>query len=74
MAIDHDFDRFYLAARGRLVGQLFALTGDLHDAEDLVQEAFARAAAEWRRISVYEHLRRGSAGSPSTWPTTAGGA
>jgi RNA polymerase sigma-70 factor (ECF subfamily) len=49
-----EFDTFYLTARGRLVGQLFALTGDLHDAEDLVQEAFAQAAAHWSRIGSYE--------------------
>src|SRR5262245_30368729 len=54
MRPDERFDDFYLASRGRLLGQLFALTGDLHDAEDLVQEAFAKAAARWARIGAYE--------------------
>jgi RNA polymerase sigma-70 factor (ECF subfamily) len=49
-----DFDELYAAAFRRLVGQLVLITGDLHEAEDVVQEAFARAAARWRRISAYE--------------------
>jgi RNA polymerase sigma-70 factor (ECF subfamily) len=54
MAGHDDFDQFFTAARRRLVGQVFALTGDLHEAEDLTQEAFARAAADWRRVSAYD--------------------
>jgi RNA polymerase sigma-70 factor, ECF subfamily len=54
MRADADFDQFYLGTRARLVGQMFALTGDLHEAEDLAQEAYARAAADWARIGAYE--------------------
>ena len=64
MRADDDFDRFYLATRGRLLGQLFALTGDLHEAEDLVQEAFARAASNWRRVRAYE--------APEAWVRRVG--
>jgi DNA-directed RNA polymerase specialized sigma24 family protein len=49
------FEEFYGAAFGRLVGQLFLVTGDLHEAEDVVQEAFARAAERWSTIRTY-HL------------------
>jgi RNA polymerase sigma-70 factor (ECF subfamily) len=48
------FDDFYDAVFGRLVGQLYLVTGDLHDAEDAVQEALTRAAARWTRIREYE--------------------
>jgi RNA polymerase sigma-70 factor, ECF subfamily len=48
------FDDFYDAVFGRLVGQLYLVTGDLHDAEDAVQEALTRAAARWARIREYE--------------------
>jgi RNA polymerase sigma-70 factor, ECF subfamily len=44
MAIEPEFESFYAASHDRLVGQLFALLGDLHEAEDEVQEAFARAS------------------------------
>jgi RNA polymerase sigma-70 factor, ECF subfamily len=32
-----DFEAFYLANYGRVVGQLYALLGDLPEAEDVVQ-------------------------------------
>jgi RNA polymerase sigma-70 factor, ECF subfamily len=51
---DHDFDDFYASNYGRLVVQLYAVTGNLPDAEDAVQEAFARASIHWRRVRAYE--------------------
>jgi RNA polymerase sigma-70 factor (ECF subfamily) len=48
------FEEFYDAVFGRLVGQLYLVTGDLHDAEDAVQEALTRAAARWTRVRDYE--------------------
>jgi RNA polymerase sigma-70 factor (ECF subfamily) len=49
-----DFDSFYAAAFTRLVGQLAVVTGDQHEAEDVVQEAMARAASRWPRLRSYE--------------------
>jgi DNA-directed RNA polymerase specialized sigma24 family protein len=43
-----------VATVGRLIGQLFPVTGDLHEAEEVVQEAFARASTRWRRIRDYD--------------------
>ena len=48
MADRGSFDEFYAGAVSRLVGQLFPVTGDLHEAEEVVQEAFTRAAARCR--------------------------
>ena len=36
------FEEFYTGAVSRLLGHLFLVTGDLHEAEEVVQEAFAR--------------------------------
>lgn len=50
-----DFDDFYRAAYPRLLRQLYAVTGgDLAAAEDVLQEAFARASVRWDRIKRYE--------------------
>jgi RNA polymerase sigma-70 factor, ECF subfamily len=49
-----DFEDFYAATFDRLVGQLFLVTGDLHDAEDVVQEALTRAAVRWPRLRDYD--------------------
>jgi RNA polymerase sigma-70 factor, ECF subfamily len=49
-----DFEAFYLANYGRVVGQLYALLGDLPEAEDVVQEAFARASQRWPRLQTYQ--------------------
>jgi RNA polymerase sigma-70 factor, ECF subfamily len=51
---DHDFDDFYASNYGRVVVQLYAVTGNLPDAEDAVQEAFARASIHWGRVRAYE--------------------
>jgi RNA polymerase sigma-70 factor, ECF subfamily len=48
-----DFDMFYAATSRRLVGQIFAMTGDLAEAEDAVQEAYIRAWRQWSRIRAY---------------------
>ena len=38
-----EFDTFYSVSYPRLVGQLYAMTGDWDEAQDVVQEAFIRA-------------------------------
>lgn len=48
------FDAFYLEAAPRLVRQLHAMTGDLGEAQDCVQEAFARAWQRWDRLTGYD--------------------
>jgi len=53
-ADDQDFAEFYASAFSRLVGQVFLVTGDLRDAEDLVQEAMARASTRWGRLRDYD--------------------
>ena len=54
MARSGSFEEFYTAAVGRLLGQLLPVTGDLHEAEEVVQEAFTRAAARWSRLRDYD--------------------
>jgi RNA polymerase sigma-70 factor (ECF subfamily) len=51
---DEDFESFYEAAFGRVAGQLFVVTGDVQDAEDVTQEAFARASVRWSRLRTYD--------------------
>jgi RNA polymerase sigma-70 factor (ECF subfamily) len=47
------FDDFYTATVRRLISQVHVMTGDLAEAEDSVQEAFARAWLRWGRVSRY---------------------
>jgi RNA polymerase sigma-70 factor (ECF subfamily) len=49
----------YEASYSRLVAQLTAVTGDVSEAEDVVQEAFVRAAQRWVTIGDYD--------SPELW-------
>src|SRR5688572_19943342 len=42
-----EFDAFYAATAAALVRQVFAVTGDLAEAQDCVQEAYARAWQRW---------------------------
>jgi RNA polymerase sigma-70 factor (ECF subfamily) len=52
--VDREFEGFYVASFNRLVGQLTLVTGDLHMAEDVIQEAFARASVRWTRLRDYD--------------------
>jgi RNA polymerase sigma-70 factor, ECF subfamily len=54
MSSHAEFEEFYGGAVGRLLGQLVLVTGDLHEAEEVVQEAFARAFIHWSRLRDYE--------------------
>ncbi|BCJ42464.1 RNA polymerase sigma24 factor [Actinoplanes ianthinogenes] len=49
-----DFDGFYRDTSRRLMRYAYGLTGDPGEAQDLVQEAYARAWQRWRHVSGYE--------------------
>lgn len=61
--LDRDFDAFYAATYRRVVGQVYAMTGSLHEAEDCVQEAYARAWQQWAKLSTGH-------GNPEAWVRT----
>lgn len=48
------FEAFYLANYGRLVAMISAMCGDRAEAEDVAQEAFARALIRWDRLGGYD--------------------
>jgi RNA polymerase sigma-70 factor, ECF subfamily len=56
------FDDFYRATSRRLLHQVYALTGDLAEAQDCVQEAYARAWQRWERVSRHD--------DPEAWVRT----
>jgi RNA polymerase sigma-70 factor, ECF subfamily len=56
------FDAFYNGSVRRLIGQLHAMTGSRAEAEDCVQEAYARAWQRWDKVSGY--------GDPEAWVRT----
>jgi RNA polymerase sigma-70 factor (ECF subfamily) len=55
----HDFDDFYSSSAARLIRHGYALTGDLAEAQDIAQEAFARAWQRWSAVRDCE--------SPEAW-------
>jgi RNA polymerase sigma-70 factor (ECF subfamily) len=57
-----DFDAFYIATVRRVVLYLYAACGDRSEAQDLAQEAFARAWQNWPKVSGYD--------SPEAWVRT----
>ena len=57
-----EFDAFYGAAVRRVVLYLYAACGDRADAQDVAQEAFARAWQHWSRVSDYD--------DPEAWVRT----
>ena len=53
------FDEFYAATAVRVVRHSYALTGNIADAQDIAQEAFARAWQRWGFVS--------ECSSPEAW-------
>jgi RNA polymerase sigma-70 factor (ECF subfamily) len=56
------FDAFYSGSVQRLTGQLYAMTGSRAEAEDCVQEAYARAWQRWSTVETYD--------DPEAWVRT----
>ena len=55
MTPDDGFDAYFVRNYGRLVAELHSIVGSLAEAEDAVQEAFARASVRWARLRDYDH-------------------
>ena len=49
-----DLEAFYAASYGRLVGVVGLVAGDRHEAEEAVQDAFARLLGRWDHVSRYD--------------------
>jgi RNA polymerase sigma-70 factor (ECF subfamily) len=48
------FEAFYAAHHTRVVVAMYAYLGDMAQAQDITQEAFARALARWNRLVGYD--------------------
>jgi RNA polymerase sigma-70 factor (ECF subfamily) len=55
MTGEDEFDAFYRGTSGRLLRYAYGLTTNLVEAQDLVQEAYARAWQRWGRVSGYDN-------------------
>jgi RNA polymerase sigma-70 factor (ECF subfamily) len=62
---EEEFTEFYTHSVARLTGQIYLVTGDLHEAQDVVQEAFVKAWAH-RSALVRDH-------APEAWVRTTAG-
>lgn len=51
--LPESFDDFYRATSRRLAHQMYAITGSTAEAQDCVQEAFARAWQRWSQVRTY---------------------
>ena len=56
------FDAFYAASNRRVMHQMYAMTSNLADAQELTQEAYARAWQRWSSVSTYD--------DPEAWVRT----
>lgn len=59
---EREFDEFYTASFQRVTGQVYAMIGNRDEAQECVQEAFARAWAHRRKLERAEH--------PEAWVRT----
>lgn len=54
-----EFDRLYSEHSQAMIGQVFAMTGDLGAAQDAVQEAWIKAWLRWDKVRTYDR--------PASW-------
>jgi len=54
--IDRTFEEIYRDSYPRLVGQLSVVTASSAEAEEVVQEAFARLWGRWPHVRDYENI------------------
>lgn len=59
---EHEFDEFYAASAQRITSQVYAMIGDRDEAQECVQEAFARA---WSHRRTFHEVRH-----PEAWVRT----
>src|SRR6187551_3932469 len=59
---EREFDDFYAASFQRITAQIYAMIGNRDEAQECVQEAFARAWAHRRKLDRTEH--------PEAWVRT----
>lgn len=52
---EHEFDEFYTASAQRVTSQVYAMIGNRDEAQECVQEAFARAWAQRRQLRDVQH-------------------
>jgi RNA polymerase sigma-70 factor (sigma-E family) len=50
----NDFDRFVAGTAASLLRTAYLISGEIHEAEDLVQEALIKTAKRWHRVSRME--------------------
>src|SRR5690242_2106947 len=50
-----DFDRFVADSTDALLRTAYLIVGDLHDAEDLVQDTMLKIARRWPRVRRMDH-------------------
>jgi RNA polymerase sigma-70 factor (ECF subfamily) len=62
MQDDAAFDGFYRATAPRMLLYMYAVCGDRTEAQDLTQEAYARAWQRWSRVGSYD--------DPEAWVRT----
>ncbi|MEY9907246.1 RNA polymerase sigma-70 factor (ECF subfamily) [Catenulispora sp. MAP12-49] len=62
MSEERDFDDFYVGTVRRTTLAVFAMLGDMAEAEDAVAEAYLRAWARWSSVSVMS--------DPAAWVRT----
>ena len=69
MGSEHDessFDEFYRTTSRRVMHHVYAMTGDRTEAQDCVQEAYARAWQRWAQL----HRDDDRDGDPEAWVRT----